>query len=249
MLIGCPKETAADEKRIALTPESALQLQKLGYECMIESKAGEDAGFTDVAFKQAGVIISKTAANLWKSADIIIKVLPPTSAETKRLTKGQTLISFFYPAQNTQHMELLAKNGTNVIAMDMVPRISRAQKMDALSSMANIAGYRAVIEAGNNFGRFFTGQITAAGKVPPAKVLIIGAGVAGLAAIGTATLLERLPTHLMYARKLPNRLNQWVRNLYSWILKKPKQMVRKQVATQRRLALNSVKSNWKNSMS
>ena len=189
MLIGCPKETAADEKRVALTPESALQLQKLGFQCMIESDAGEDAGFTDAAFTHAGVKIAKTAANLWKSADIIIKVLPPTPAETKRLTKGQTLISFFYPTQNTQQMELLAKNGTSVIAMDMVPRISRAQKMDALSSMANIAGYRAVIEAGNNFGRFFTGQITAAGKVPPAKVLIIGAGVAGLAAIGTATSL------------------------------------------------------------
>ena len=189
MLIGCPKETAADEKRVALTPDSALQLQKLGYECTIESGAGDAAGFTDAAYEQAGVTIAKTTANLWKSAGIIIKVLPPTSAETKRLTNGQTLISFFYPAQNTQNMELLAKNGASVIAMDMVPRISRAQKMDALSSMANIAGYRAVIEAGNNFGRFFTGQITAAGKVPPAKVLIIGAGVAGLAAIGTATSL------------------------------------------------------------
>ena len=189
MLIGCPKETAADEKRVALTPDSSLQLQKLGYECLIESGAGDAAGFTDTAYEQASVKITKTAANLWKSADIIIKVLPPTSAETKRLARGQTLISFFYPAQNTQNMELLAKNGASVIAMDMVPRISRAQKMDALSSMANIAGYRAVIEAGNNFGRFFTGQITAAGKVPPAKVLIIGAGVAGLAAIGTATSL------------------------------------------------------------
>ena len=189
MLIGCPKETAADERRVALTPESALQLQKLGYECVIESDAGENAGFTDAAFRQVGVKIAKTAANLWKSADIIIKVLPPTPAETKRLIKGQTLISFFYPTQNTKQMELLAKNGTSVIAMDMVPRISRAQKMDALSSMANIAGYRAVIEAGNHFGRFFTGQITAAGKVPPAKVLVIGAGVAGLAAIGTAQSL------------------------------------------------------------
>jgi NAD(P) transhydrogenase subunit alpha len=115
--------------------------------------------------------------------------MPPTAAETKHLRKDQSLISFFYPAQNTKQMEALAKNGTNVIAMDMVPRISRAQKMDALSSMANIAGYRAVIEAGNNFGRFFTGQITAAGKVPPARVLVVGAGVAGLAAIGTATSL------------------------------------------------------------
>ena len=147
MLIGCPKETTADEKRVALTPDSALQIQKLGYSCVIEKGAGNTAGFTDAAYVQAGVTIAKTAADLWTSADVIIKVLPPTTTETKRLTKRQTLISFFYPAQNTKQMELLAKNGTSVIAMDMVPRISRAQKMDALSSMANIAGYRAVIEA------------------------------------------------------------------------------------------------------
>ena len=189
MLIGCPKETAADEKRVALTPDSALQLQKLGYDCMVEAGAGIAAGFNDAAYDKAGVKIAKNAAALFKAADIVIKVIPPTAAETKHLRKDQTLISFFYPAQNTKQMEALAKNGTNVIAMDMVPRISRAQKMDALSSMANIAGYRAVIEAGNNFGRFFTGQITAAGKVPPARVLVVGAGVAGLAAIGTATSL------------------------------------------------------------
>ena len=189
MLIGCPKETAADEKRVALTPDSALQLQKLGYDCMVEAGAGIAAGFNDAAYDKAGVKIAKNAADLLKAADIVIKVIPPTTAETKHLRKDQTLISFFYPAQNTKQMEALAKNGTNVIAMDMVPRISRAQKMDALSSMANIAGYRAVIEAGNNFGRFFTGQITAAGKVPPARVLVVGAGVAGLAAIGTATSL------------------------------------------------------------
>jgi NAD(P) transhydrogenase subunit alpha len=189
MLIGCPKETAADEKRVALTPDSALQLQKLGYDCMVEAGAGIAAGFNDAAYDKAGVKIAKNAATLFKAADIVIKVIPPTAAETKHLRKDQTLISFFYPAQNTKQMEALAKNGTNVIAMDMVPRISRAQKMDALSSMANIAGYRAVIEAGNNFGRFFTGQITAAGKVPPARVLVVGAGVAGLAAIGTATSL------------------------------------------------------------
>ena len=189
MIIGCPKEIDVDERRVALTPDSALQIGKLGYTCVIESGAGDAAGFNDAAYEKAGVTIAKTTAHLWKSADVVIKVLPPSDDETKRLTKGQTLISFFYPAQNNLKMELLAKNGTNVIAMDMVPRISRAQKMDALSSMANIAGYRAVIEAGNNFGRFFTGQITAAGKVPPAKVLVIGAGVAGLAAIGTATSL------------------------------------------------------------
>jgi NAD(P) transhydrogenase subunit alpha len=121
--------------------------------------------------------------------DIVAKVRPPSDTEAKRMQKGQTLISFFYPAQNEEQMALLAKKGSTVIAMDMVPRISRAQKMDALSSMANIAGYRAVIEAGNNFGRFFTGQVTAAGKMPPAKVLVVGAGVAGLAAIGTSVSL------------------------------------------------------------
>ena len=172
-----------------MTPDSALQLQKLGYECVVESGAGVAAGFADALYREAGVEVVKTAAALWKAADIITKVRPPNATEAKRLTDGKLLISFFYPAQNTEQMELLAGKGASVIAMDMVPRISRAQKMDALSSMANIAGYRAVIEAGNNFGRFFTGQITAAGKVPPAKVLVVGAGVAGLAAIGTATSL------------------------------------------------------------
>jgi NAD(P) transhydrogenase subunit alpha len=131
----------------------------------------------------------KSAAQLYKAADVVAKVRPPTETEAKRLREGQLLISFFWPAQNEEQMKMIADKGASVIAMDMVPRISRAQKMDALSSMANIAGYRAVIEAGNNFGRFFTGQITAAGKVPPAKVLIVGAGVAGLAAIGTSTSL------------------------------------------------------------
>jgi len=187
--IGTPKEVSAGEARVAMTPDSALQLQKLGYECVVESGAGVAAGFADALYREAGVEVVKTAAALWKAADIITKVRPPNATEAKRLTDGKLLISFFYPAQNTEQMELLAGKGASVIAMDMVPRISRAQKMDALSSMANIAGYRAVIEAGNNFGRFFTGQITAAGKVPPAKVLVVGAGVAGLAAIGTATSL------------------------------------------------------------
>jgi len=187
--IGTPKEVSAGEARVAMTPDSALQLQKLGYECVVESGAGVAAGFADALYREAGVEVVKTASALWKAADIITKVRPPNATEAKRLTDGKLLISFFYPAQNTEQMELLAGKGASVIAMDMVPRISRAQKMDALSSMANIAGYRAVIEAGNNFGRFFTGQITAAGKVPPAKVLVVGAGVAGLAAIGTATSL------------------------------------------------------------
>ena len=175
MIVGAPKEIAADEKRVAMTPDSAKQLQKLGYECIIQSGAGADAGFLDAAYRAAGVKVVKTAADLWKSSDIITKVRPPEAKEVDHLTQGKLLISFFYPTQNSDQMALIAKNNASVIAMDMVPRISRAQKMDALSSMANIAGYRSVIEAGNNFGRFFTGQITAAGKVPPAKVLIIGA--------------------------------------------------------------------------
>jgi len=187
--IGTPKEVMEGEARVAMTPESALQLQKLGYECAIEAGAGKAAGFADAAYKEAGVEVIKSAAALYKAADVVAKVRPPTDTEAKRLRKGQLLISFFWPAQNEAQMQQLAEKGTSVIAMDMVPRISRAQKMDALSSMANIAGYRAVIEAGNNFGRFFTGQVTAAGKVPPAKVLIVGAGVAGLAAIGTSTSL------------------------------------------------------------
>ncbi|TDK43081.1 Re/Si-specific NAD(P)(+) transhydrogenase subunit alpha [Antarcticimicrobium luteum] len=189
MKIGTPKEIYEGEARVAMTPDSARQLQKLGYECAIESGAGVAAGFSDAAYEQAGVEIVKTAAALWKTADIIAKVRQPVETELKRLTKDKTLISFFNPGGNEEGLELAKSKGANVIAMEMVPRISRAQKMDALSSMANIAGYRAVIEAGNNFGRFFTGQVTAAGKVPPAKVLVVGAGVAGLAAIGTSTSL------------------------------------------------------------
>jgi len=187
--IGTPTEVMEGEARVAMTPDSALQLQKLGYDCAIESGAGKAAGFSDAAYKEAGVEVIKSAAALYKACDIVAKVRPPTETEAKRLRADQLLISFFWPAQNEAQMEQLAKKGASVIAMDMVPRISRAQKMDALSSMANIAGYRAVIEAGNNFGLFFTGQITAAGKVPPAKVLVVGAGVAGLAAIGTSTSL------------------------------------------------------------
>ncbi|NML76518.1 Re/Si-specific NAD(P)(+) transhydrogenase subunit alpha [Rhizobium sp. S-51] len=189
MKIGSPRELFAGEARVAMTPDSALQLQKLGYECVVEAGAGKAAGFSDDAYRAAGVTVVEGAAALYAAADVIAKVRPPETAELDRLAPGKTLISFFYPAQNKDLLEQAKDKGANVIAMDMVPRISRAQKMDALSSMANIAGYRAVIEAGNNFGRFFTGQVTAAGKVPPAKVLVIGAGVAGLAAIGTATSL------------------------------------------------------------
>ena len=189
MKIGAPKETFEGEARVAMTPDSALQLQKIGHTCFIEAGAGLAAGFTDAAYEAAGVTLVNTAADLFEQVDVVVKVRPPSTAEAGQLRNAQTLISLFYPAQSTDLLELCRHQGATVIAMDMVPRLSRAQKMDALSSMANIAGYRAVIEAGNNFGRFFTGQITAAGKVPPAKVLVIGAGVAGLAAIGTATSL------------------------------------------------------------
>ncbi|MEP2642016.1 Re/Si-specific NAD(P)(+) transhydrogenase subunit alpha [Roseobacter sp.] len=189
MKIGTPKEVFEGEARVAMTPDSAAQLQKLGHECIIEAGAGAKAGFADADYQAAGVEIAKTAAALWKAADVVAKVRVPDDAEMKRLRAGQTLVSFFSPVADETKMKAAAKKGATVVAMEMIPRISRAQKMDALSSMANIAGYRAVIEAGNNFGRFFTGQITAAGKVPPAKVLVVGAGVAGLAAIGTSTSL------------------------------------------------------------
>ncbi|WP_299874589.1 Re/Si-specific NAD(P)(+) transhydrogenase subunit alpha [uncultured Sulfitobacter sp.] len=189
MKIGTPKELYPNEARVAMTPESATALQKLGHTCVIEAGAGAAAGFDDAKYEEAGVEVVKTAAALWKAADVVAKVRAPNDTEMKKLRDGQTLISFFSPVANEKEMGQAAKKGATVVAMEMIPRISRAQKMDALSSMANIAGYRAVIEAGNNFGRFFTGQITAAGKVPPAKVLVVGAGVAGLAAIGTSTSL------------------------------------------------------------
>ncbi|SFT45808.1 Re/Si-specific NAD(P)(+) transhydrogenase subunit alpha [Halomonas saccharevitans] len=189
MKIGAPKELAKGEARVALTPDSAKFIQKLGHDCLIETGAGAAAGFDDAAYRDAGVTVVDDAEALWTEAEVVIKVREPLEEEAERLREGQTLISFFWPAQNESMLEACRAKGATVVAMDMVPRISRAQKMDALSSMANIAGYRAVIEAGNNFGRFFTGQVTAAGKVPPAKVLVIGAGVAGLSAIGTATSL------------------------------------------------------------
>ena len=146
MKIGVPKETFAGENRVALTPDSALQLQKLGHECLVETGAGQAAGISDAAYANAGVKLVKSATELFKQADVLAKVRPPSAAEAKKLREGQTLISFFYPAQNKDLLDACNKQGATVIAMDMVPRISRAQKMDALSSMANIAGYRAVIE-------------------------------------------------------------------------------------------------------
>jgi NAD(P) transhydrogenase subunit alpha len=189
MKVGALKETAPGEARVALTPESAGRLQKLGYECLVEKGAGQAASITDEAYEAAGVEVVASAADLWKNADVVVKVREPSKKEVDAAPDGKILISFIWPAANEDLLEQLKAKNITVLAMDMVPRISRAQKMDALSSMANIAGYRAVVEAGNNFGRFFMGQMTAAGKVPPAKVLVVGAGVAGLAAIGTSVAL------------------------------------------------------------
>ncbi len=189
MKFGVVKESQQDEARVAMTPQSAQQIQKLGHECVIESGAGARADFDDAVYREAGVEVVDSADAVFEQADIVAKVRPPTEAEVDKLREGQTLISFFYPAQNEDLLKRAAEKGATLIAMDAVPRISRAQKLDALSSMANIAGYRAVIEAANNFGRFMTGQVTAAGKVPPAKVLVVGTGVAGLAAIGAAASL------------------------------------------------------------
>lgn len=189
MKIGALRELFVGENRVAMTPDSAVQLQKLGHTCVIESGAGVKAGFSDETYTKAGVEVLPSAEAVIAAADVLVKVRGPETTEVAQLRQGQTLISFIWPGQNAELLEQAKERGATLVAMDMVPRISRAQKMDALSSMANIAGYRAVIEAGNNFGRFFTGQVTAAGKVPPAKVLVVGAGVAGLAAIGTSTSL------------------------------------------------------------
>ena len=192
MKIGIPKEIHQGEKRVATTPEAATQIMKLGFSVSIESGAGLNADISDEAYKEVGVEVIADTRTLWKQSNIIMKVRAPEYnleldiEEIDLLTSGACLISFIWPAQNEALMQKLAAKQVTVLAMDSVPRMSRAQKLDALSSMANIAGYRAIIEAAQHFGRFFTGQITAAGKIPPAKVLVIGAGVAGLAAIGTA---------------------------------------------------------------
>jgi len=187
MKIGVPKETAPGEKRVATVPEVVEKLIKLGFSVAVESGAGDLANISDDVYRAAGAEIVTDAASLWSSSDIVFKVRGPSSEEVGLLREGGTLVSFIWPAQNPELLQQLGGPKATVLAMDSVPRISRAQKLDALSSMANIAGYRAVIEAAHHFGRFFTGQITAAGKVPPAKVFVIGAGVAGLAAIGAAS--------------------------------------------------------------
>jgi len=191
MTIGVPREVHAGERRVAATPDSVRELIKLGYKVVVETGAGLLASFSDDAYRQAGAGIVD-AASLWASVDVVIKVRPPQVhpgmevEEAALLKKNAALIGFIYPAQQAALLERLGQRCATVLAMDCVPRISRAQKLDALSSMANMAGYRAVVEAAHAFGRPFAGQITAAGKIPPAKVLIIGAGVAGLAAIGAA---------------------------------------------------------------
>ncbi|MGL5336201.1 MAG: Re/Si-specific NAD(P)(+) transhydrogenase subunit alpha [Enterovibrio sp.] len=184
MQIGVPKESLAHETRVAATPKTVEQLIKMGFKVVVEHNAGALASFDDAAFLAAGAQMVDTK-DVWQS-EIIFKVNAPTDAEIEQMPEGSTLVSFIWPAQNEALLKTLTSKNINVLAMDAVPRISRAQALDALSSMANIAGYRAVVEAAHQFGRFFTGQITAAGKVPPAKVFVAGAGVAGLAAIGAA---------------------------------------------------------------
>lgn len=186
MKIAIPKEIHPGEKRVATTPEVAKKIIQLGFEVVVEQGAGLAADFADADYQAAGCAIRKTSKAIWQNYDAILKVRAPTATEVELLGEGKHLICFIWPAQNKPLLQKLAAKKTTVLAMDSIPRLSRSQKLDALSSMANIAGYRAVIEAAQHFGRFFTGQITAAGKVAPAKILVIGAGVAGLAAIGTA---------------------------------------------------------------
>jgi NAD(P) transhydrogenase subunit alpha len=190
LTIGVPREIFAGEKRVATVPDVVVKLTKLGFKVAVETGAGDAANFSDDSYRAVGAEIASGAADLWGRSDIVFKVRPPTLAEVGLLKEGAILIGFVWPAQNPDLMQALTARKATVLAIDCLPRqLSRAQKMDALTSMAGISGYRAVIEAANAFGRFFNGQITAAGKVPPAKVFIAGAGVAGLAAIGTAANL------------------------------------------------------------
>lgn len=188
MKIGIPRESFPGEKRVAITPEVAIKLIDMGFTVAIEGGAGAGSDYSDDTYLEAGVAI-QSADEVWTRSDLILKVRSPVATEVDRMHAGSRLISFIWPAQQPELMQQFASKQSTVLAMDCVPRISRAQKMDALTSMANIAGYRAVIEAAHHFGRFFTGQMTAAGKVPPAKVFVVGAGVAGLSAIGVANSL------------------------------------------------------------
>jgi NAD(P) transhydrogenase subunit alpha len=188
--IGVPKEIFPGEKRVATVPDAVTKLVKLGFAVVVEQGAGDLADLSDAAFVEAGATIAPNAAALWSGSDIVFKVRAPTPEEVALMHEGQTLIGFLWPAQNPDLMQQLAAKKVTALSIDALPRtLSRAQKMDALTSMAGVSGYRAVVESANAFGRFFNGQITAAGKVPPAKVFIAGAGVAGLAAIGAAASL------------------------------------------------------------
>ena len=190
LTIGVPREVFAGEKRVATVPDVVEKLIKLGFKVAVETGAGDNANFSDDAYRAAGAEVIEDAAKLWATSDIVFKVRGPSSEEVGLLREGGALLSFIWPAQNPELLQQLAAKKATVLAIDSLPRtLSRAQKMDALTSQAGVAGYRAVIEAANAFGRFFNGQITAAGKVPPAKVFIAGAGVAGLSAIGTAANL------------------------------------------------------------
>ena len=184
--IGIPKEIHPGEKRVAATPQTILKLKKLGFDVAVQSGAGDAINSPDAEYQEAGASVIANADELWSSSDVVMKVRPPEDGETDLIRDGGWLVGFIWPGQNREIVDRLAKKNANVFAMDSVPRITRAQKMDTLSAMANIAGYRAVIEAAAHFPRFFTGQITAAGRIDPAKVLVIGAGVAGLSAIGAA---------------------------------------------------------------
>jgi NAD(P) transhydrogenase subunit alpha len=186
MIVGIPKELMPEELRVAATPKTVTRLIKQGFEVLIEKGAGERSKYADATFTDMGAKLVGSAKELYQKANIILKVQAPTPGEIALMNEGTVTLSYLWPAQNEELLKILADKKINAIAMDAIPRISRAQKMDVLSSMANIAGYRSVIEGANHFGRFLNGQITAAGKVEPAKVLVIGAGVAGLAAIGAA---------------------------------------------------------------
>lgn len=189
MRVGIPTEIAPKELRVAATPKTVARLIKQGFAVSVQSNAGVKANFSNAAFEEAGATIVSSANDIYNNSDIVLKVLGPTINEVELMKEGLVLLSYLYPAQNPDLLQKLADKKVNAIAMDTIPRISRAQKMDVLSSMANIAGYRSVMEGAYYYGKFLNGQITAAGKVDPAKVLVIGAGVAGLAAIGTANSL------------------------------------------------------------
>src|SRR5215471_5363639 len=194
MKVGIPKEIYPHERRVAATPDTVQKMKKLDLDVVVEAGAGDASNFADGAYVEAGAAIAPDAAALWAEADIVLKVRPPVARpggghEADLIKPGATLIGFIWPAQNKELVQRLAARKATVLAMDAIPRITRAQRMDALSAMANIAGYRAVIEAANHFGRFFSGQVTAAGRVKPAQVLVLGAGVAGLAAVAAARAL------------------------------------------------------------